>query len=286
INDSWAAKLGFEPGESLTLKNPAAQGEARLRTTLLPNLFALVPKNRPIRDKFRLFELGHVYFPEKPGSQDGNSEGCKEVARLAGVSFQQSGTTIEEHYLAVKSAVEDIGTVLCGSDFRFVAPDTSDFSQPWRTAGHYVEVCLQDGTCVGTLGVIEKGLLAKISPEGGQVVWFELELDKIPGNLFPVIKYTELPRFPGSWQDFSIIWNIDRGFTELEKLLDTFTHPLINRREFLVVYKGKGLEKGTGSYSFRYWIGAENHTLTGDEIDAFHKSFLEFLAKNQISIRG
>jgi len=49
---------------------------------------------------------------------------------------------------------------------------------------------------------------------------------------------------------------------------------------------GKGLEKGTASYSFRYWIGAEDHTLSGEEIDAFHAAFLGFLKNQGISLRS
>ncbi len=296
-NDGWTAKLGFEPGETLVLKNPAAQGEARLRTTLLPNLFAIVPKNRSLRDKFRIFELGHVYPPGKsaelPEKGNGDFEtGCAESVRLAGVSFQQSGSTLEEHYLSIKSAVEDLIVLFGGAEPRFVAPEQSDPKVPWFSAGEYVEIRGQrtedreQGVIVGYLGVVGKSLLEKISPEGGQIVWFEISLEQLGGELFPKNRYAELPKFPGSWQDFSLVWEIDKGFAELEKTLDAFTHPLINRREFVVAYKGKGLEKGTASYSFRYWIGADDHTLSGDEIDTFHATFLGFLQAQGIALRS
>ena len=41
-NDQWTNKLGFDPGATLELLNPVAPYEARLRTTLMPNLLALV----------------------------------------------------------------------------------------------------------------------------------------------------------------------------------------------------------------------------------------------------
>lgn len=281
FNDAWLAKIGFDPGETLVLRNPAAQGEARMRTTLLPNLFALVPKNRPMRDRFRIFELGHVYLPD---ASEG-SEGCRELSRLSGVSFQQSGSTLEDHYLEIKSAIENLGPLFNGEALRFTAPETSDASVPWKTAGCYGEI-FQGEVKIGSLGVLEKSLLEKVSPEGGQVVWFEVELEKFSGELFPVVHYAELPKFPGSWQDFSLVWSIDAGFSALEKELDAFAHPLLKSREFVVAYKGKGLEKGTASYSFRFWIGAEDHTLSGEEIDSFHATFLAFLKEKGISLRA
>ena len=41
------------------------------------------------------------------------------------------------------------------------------------------------------------------------------------------------------------------------------------RREFLYAYKGKGLPPGKASYSYRYWLGAWDHTLTSEEIDSY-----------------
>jgi len=58
------------------------------------------------------------------------------------------------------------------------------------------------------------------------------------------------------------------------------------RREFLYLYKGKGLAPGTGSYSFRYWIGAHDHTLTSDEIDGFREAFLSFLRQQELLLRA
>ncbi|HBT76115.1 MAG TPA: hypothetical protein DEB39_04135 [Planctomycetaceae bacterium] len=282
MSDPWLQTLGFEPGETLVLRNPVTPWETRLRTTLIPNLLALVPKNRPHRDQFRLFEIGKAYFPAgKAGSE------CDERTRLSGISFRQSGGSPEEHYLEIKAAIEDIGA-LFHRPFRFVAGTTTP--TPWQSADHWVEIQQRnpDATyhTVGAMGVLDKSRTKAVSPEGGGIVWFELEMDKIDGDLFPVIAFKEPARFPGSWQDFSLVWELDRGFEQLEKTLDGFTHPLLKKREFLVVYKGKGLKQGTASYSFRFWIGADDHTLDGGELDAFHKAFLDFINDNGISLRG
>ena len=135
------------------------------------------------------------------------------------------------------------------------------------------------------MGVIAKSLREIIVPEGGQIVWFEIDFSELRGKLFPEPKYAELPRFPGSWQDFSMVWPVDAGFVELEKTLDLFCHPLLQRREFLVAYKGKGLESGMASYSFRFLIGAGDHTLSGEEIEAFHAAMLGHLKENKIALR-
>ena len=82
-----------------------------------------------------------------------------------------------------------------------------------------------------------------------------------------------------------MVWPIEAGFAALEKTLDLFKHPLLQQREFLVAYKGKGLEPGMASYSFRFLIGADDHTLNGEEIEAFHSAMLAHLKECNISLR-
>ncbi|MDD3587329.1 MAG: hypothetical protein PHQ75_09105, partial [Thermoguttaceae bacterium] len=108
---------------------------------------------------------------------------------------------------------------------------------------------------------------------------------RFKGNLYPELQFVEPPKFPGSWQDFSLVWKIGDGYEALEKKLDEFTDTLLMKRQFLTMYSGKGLEKGTASYSFRFEIGAADHTLSGEEIETFHQKFLGFLQRNSITLR-
>ena len=274
MSDHWLKALDFDPGDTLQLKNPVTPWETRLRTTLLPNLLALISKNRPHRDRFRLVEIGHVYFPAGDGA-------CDEQTRLAGVSYVQGSNPPEDDYLEIKAALEEIGQMF-GQKVHFTT--SQQFVSPWQQPGHWVSVYF-NGVKIGGLGVLDKTVLRIVVPEGGQVVWFELALEKLETELFPAVRFTEPPRYPGSWQDFSLLWKLDDGFERLDRTLDEFQHPLLRDREFLVSYKGKGIEKGLASYSFRFLIGAEDHTLSGEEIDDFHGQFLQFLQHRSISLR-
>lgn len=292
MNESWLSKIGYKPDSPLTLRNPAASGDTQMRTSLMPNLLALVPKNRAMRDKFRCFEVGHVWERGLParilGTQASSLQAGKmpalhnELPRLSGISFQQSGASLQEHYLSVKSAIEDLAKIFGDASFRFVANEET--TAPWEAAFHSANV-FQGDEQIGTIGVADKALLDAVSPEGGQIVFFELCLDKMKGYVFPKPRFSEPPKFPGSWQDFSLLWQSENGYEQLEKVISPFKHPLLLKREFLTAYQGKGLEKGVASYSFRFWIGAEDHTLCREEIDGFHTSFLEFLKSSSILIR-
>jgi len=274
-DDNWIAKLGFDPKKALAFANPIAQQNRLLRTTLMPNLLTLVDVNHTHRDAFRLFELGHVYEESK--------DGCCETTRLGGISYQQSPQPpLEEHLRGVKGAIEDLGRMIGGKPFSFVPAGASEL--PWQTPGHWVAIRYGDEN-VGGLGALADEALEAVAPDGGQVVWFEIDFDRLEGPIFPVVEYEAPPRYPGSWQDFSLVWDLDQGFAALEGVLAEFSHPLVTGREFVTSYKGKGLPKGKASYSYRFWIGAADHTLTSEEIEDFRKGFLAFLKQREISLR-
>ncbi|MGQ9575028.1 MAG: phenylalanine--tRNA ligase subunit beta [Thermoguttaceae bacterium] len=275
FDQRWLEQLGFEPERALVLRNPTAQQNRLLRTALLPNLLALVGPNRVHRESFRLFELGRVYALADDG-------GCLETTRLAGVSFHQAAhPTIEEHFRAVKGVLEDLACVVGCGPLRFEPRPTG--TAPWELPHQWAAIRLGDRQ-VGGLGALSGPILRTVA-EHGQVVWFELGLDELDGSLYPQLRYAPPPVYPGSWQDFSLIWEAAQGYAALEARLDRFSHPLLVRREFLYVYHGKGLRPGQGSYTFRYWIGASDHTLSGQEINQFRASLLAFLAQEGIPLR-
>jgi phenylalanyl-tRNA synthetase beta chain len=280
FNDNWLKTLDYDPGETLVLRNPTTPETSRLRTSLIPNLLALIPKNRPSRKTFRLFEIGRVFF-----SVQKNKE-CVEKSHLAGIAYQHAGVR-EDFYLSVKTALEDV-LGRCGIQnivFKEPKQRAADcVGAPWQSPGNFVTV-YSDKKALGNFGILDKSLTAKVCREGGQIVWFEIELDKVVGLLYPEEKFEEPPEYPLSWQDFSLLWSVEAGFDKLESLLDRFVHPLVIRREFLVSHRGKELEKGMACYSFRFWIGSLDHTLTGEEIESFHQQFLLYIKNNNISLR-
>ena len=190
---------------------------------------------------------------------------------------------MEEHFRAIKGVIEDLGRTVGRSEFVF--EPSSKGQSPWQTGAHWVAIRDGDET-VGALGALAGPILEVVSQEGGQVVWFEVAIDQLGGSIYPQVSYEPSPVYPGSWQDFSMIWDVGRGFAALEGRLARFTHPLLMRREFLYAYKGKGLPKGKASYSYRFWLGARDHTLESEEIDAFRTTLLAFLEKEEIPLRG
>jgi phenylalanyl-tRNA synthetase beta chain len=284
-NDNWLKTLNYDPGETLVLENPTTPETSRLRTTLIPNLLALVSKNRPFKESFRLFEIGRTFGPVEE-----DTERCLELSHLGGVAFQRVGS-LENLYLSVKSAIDNM-LVKCGIQNAVFKESSVPVGFPWTSEGNFVDIICNEHDrlgpdCIGRLGILDKNMTAKVCREGGQVVWFEIYLNELnsASTLYSEEKFEEPPKYPLSWQDFSLLWNIKDGFDKLESILDKFANPLVIRREFVESYKGKGLEKEQACYSFRFWIGSPDHTLSGEEIETFHQQFLAYIKEKGIALR-
>ncbi len=274
FDDEWLDALGFQPADTLTLSNPSTRQTARMRTTLVPNLLAMVRPNTVHRESFRLYELGHAYRQ--------TAQGRDEFSRLTGVSYSAARDLLpEEHFRAVRGALEDLAGALGCADVRFAPGEASP--TPWQQAGCWLSISRGDRQ-VGALGLLTGELLETVTRKG-QVVWFELDADALVGPLYPDVTHVQASPYPGSWHDFSLVWEAGKGYDALERTLDGFSNDLVKRRELLYLYRLKGADKGKASYTFRFWLGSSERTLSGEEIDAFRDGFIAFLGERGIPLR-
>ena len=274
FDQNWLAVLGYKPAGTLVLKNASARHQAHMRTTLVPNLLAMVRPNTVHRESFRIFELGHAYLAK--------NDGRDEYSRLCGVSYNVARElSAVEHFRRIRGALEDLFIAIGRPGVSFVPGQGSP--APWQQEGCWLSLEL-DGQAVGAMGILTGELLEAVTPKGA-VVWFELATDPLDGPIYPEVAHRNASPYPGSWHDFSMVWDSDKGYAALEQQLDSFSNELITRRELLYLYRLKGPDKGKGSYTFRYWLGSADHTLSGEEIESFRSGFLAFLEDKAIPLR-
>lgn len=273
-DENWLHRIGYEPGETFHLTNPAAENNVRMRRDLLPNLLALVEPNAMHRDYFSLYELGNVYHPVP--------EGCRQSMHLAGISYQsEKHGKLQDLFLGVKGTVEEVVEIANAGCARFGV--SSDTSHPWNTPGACMDIILDD-ILAGRIGFME-GKLLDVFDKGTQLVWFELDVDALSGPAFPESSYVDIPVYPGSWMDFSIMADRSASYASLDEMIAKFGHPILRKTKYLYLYEGKGMPEGMVSYTFRFWLGLRERTLTGDDLIQFRNAFLSYLEAQGLSLR-
>ena len=271
-DDAWLKELGYTPPRGLlTIRNPLAIERSHMREALLPNLLAFVPQNRRHADRFRLFELGRLFWIDAAGQKQESNE-------LTGVAVDQGASSAEVEFRSIRAAIDDLATAAGLAPLEYQREAVG--GPPW-TATQATQTIHHQGRPVGSLGVLPAGLRRKLL-DSGHAVWFSLDIDALAGGLFPTVRYESPAVFPGSWQDFTFAWATTRGYAELRQLLGGFQHPTIRGLDFVTVFTPTG--QTAGKYSFRYQLGRPDRTMSPDDLQSFREAFLAFAAHNSLQI--
>lgn len=273
-DDNWLKRIGYDPGETLKLQNPSNENNTKMRREILPNLLELVESNATYRDRYFMYEMGNVFHPE--------NNGCTQVMNLAGIGYQSEKLgSLQDLFLAIKGTIEELFTLTL-SDMPVFRISENIFL-PWCFRDACMDIVL-DGKRIGQIGYFT-GKMFDVFEKDTQIVWFEIVIDEMAGNIFPDITYDPIPVYPGSWMDFSIVADISMSYAKLAQTLENFCQPILKHKKFLYSYKGKGLPEGKISYTFRFWLGLRERTLTGDDLSDFRSEFISFLESRRLALR-
>ncbi|MGH9278216.1 MAG: phenylalanine--tRNA ligase subunit beta [Acidimicrobiales bacterium] len=259
LSEAWSTSLlapsdlertGLEP-VAVELENPLAQEESVLRTSLLPGLLRAVVTNVTHRyPDVRLFEVGNVFLPPRPGEQL-----PVEVERLGAVL---SGTDAAEAKRLLDTLVDDVGVLAVS-----LGPgDASTLRglHPSRRAG-----VTASGQAVGVVGEVDPGVLAA-HDLAGPVGWFELDLDRMLRAPRSPRQYRPVSRYPSADFDLAFVVGDAVPAARVEQALREAAGELLEDLWLFDVFGGPQLGEGRRSLAYRLRVAALDHTLTDEEI--------------------
>jgi len=278
FDGQWLAQLGFDPGPCVTLRNPAAAGQERLVTTLVPGLLAKVERNRHHFASFRLTEVAAVFEPDPGGDRQFRHLGLLLVAR---------GAKAEDQLMAeAKSALDLWGRQVVGRAVH-LGEAAGEPLRPWEHPQKRLEVRI-DGLPVGSLTAVPLDCRLRIDEHLARwsLLVAEVRLDPL-AELPPVVRpLPAVPAHPRIELDFSILAPLTLRYRAITEILATFRHPLLRRLWFVGGYEGGALPEGTRSLTYRASIGSDSATLTDEDSRSFQDGFLDFLKSHQLQLRA
>jgi phenylalanyl-tRNA synthetase beta chain len=291
----WLKTLDYEPGPTITLRNPAAAGTERLRTTLIPGLLAAVDLNRHSLDRFDLTEVGSVF--------DGSVKPeAAERRHLALVLVAPGRKAAQEDALLarLKTDMETWARQMLDASVSYEALKAD---APWehdaKTAGIVLWHRRPAGESTGETPVPQVPQIGRITVVSAackrrmdehlaawSIAVAELDLSTLVSRRPETRKLVPVPVYPRVDVDFSVLARADHAYADIARSLASYDHPLLRRLAFLDSYEGGSVPTGQRSFTFRATIADPERTLTEQDVQDFRNSFIAHLTQQGLTLRA
>jgi phenylalanyl-tRNA synthetase beta chain len=249
ISAAEAETFGYSTEKLLQVANPIIADQKYMRPTLLPGIRRNLADNSRFFSDFRLFEIGRAY------TKSGNG-GPLERNHLAAAIYGRD--TNGANLLEMKRVAQYLS-----ADCKVVPAKPRDKNaHPERSA--YLEVGSQR---FGYLFELHPSLLDR-----GRAAILYIDLDALqvmPSGQRP---YKPLRRFPTSSFDLSIVAGSHETVAHLESKLREHAGAQLVSLQFLLIFP---LPPDKKSVSFRLTFGADDRTLTADEVTGSRERIVE-----------
>lgn len=277
-DDDWLKTIGYEPGDCITLRNPAAEQCSRLRGSLVPGLIRMAEGNRHHYDAFRLVEVGTVFEPGHDTVE------ASQHRRLGLVLARQGRKSDAVVWKELQGALADWARTSFERTLSFIAASSK---APWEDAVRVATLQMADRT-IGRMSIVPLTLRDRIDErlKNWSIAWAELRLDTVVELMGHFERLPAVPKHPQVELDFSVVVDATRRYAAVQEALGDYTHPLLRRLSFIEAYEGGSVPPGKRSMTFRAEIGLGDRTLVDDEIQAFQSSFRKTLESLGLSLRS
>jgi len=249
ISDADAEMFQYPTEKLLELSNPIIAEQKYMRPSLLPGLRRNLVDNSRFFSDFRLFEIGRAY---------GRGAEAVPVERnqLAATIFsrESDGASLLEMKRVAQYLVPDCKVT--------PTKGQNKIAHPLRSAQ-----VTGDGQQLGALFELHPSMLDR-----GRGVILYLDLDKLLALPAHRHKYQQLRRFPTSNFDLSIVAGTYELVATLEEKLRQLAGEALVSLQFLLIFP---LPPDKKSVSFRLTLGADDRTLTADEVTRTRERVVE-----------
>jgi phenylalanyl-tRNA synthetase beta chain len=254
-NESQWERFGFTEQDHLRVKNPIAVELTHMRRSLLPGVFETTLKNaRNFRD-FRFFEIGAEIQPQSASLHT-------EVQHAVGVLYAAQAD--EREFFEVKRVVECVFP-----DAQLRAAEPRRWEHPFRAA----EI-LWRGQEIGRLFELHPSLLEAEKVEG-RAVLFDVDLDLAQSLGDVPVRYKPLRKYPTSAFDLSVVTDWRQPVAQIQHQLAKLGGEALVSIDFVRQYAGPPLDPGQKSVSYRIEIGADDRTLTNEEVGEVRSALID-----------
>jgi len=255
ISEDMARAFQFDPVAHLQLANPIAADQSLMRFSLLPGIRKNILENSRRLNSFRLFEIGREIHPRGQALPN-------EIPHLVAAVYAREGDGSASLF-ELKRLAECL-TPKC--EVRLSA-SARPFEHPERTS-----TASWRGELVGRLFELHPSLI-----EEGRAAILDLDLALIERLDRVEKRYQSLRRYPTSAFDLSVVTNMREPAGDIDRRLVAAAGSDLVEIEFVRQYIGAPLPEDRKSVSYRLTVGADDRTLSSDEVATVRSRVIDAL---------
>jgi phenylalanyl-tRNA synthetase beta chain len=137
---------------------------------------------------------------------------------------------------------------------------------------------------VGYLGKIDRSIADKLDLRSLPAA-AELQMQSLLKGFQPVAQLRPLPKYPAVRRDLSLVVPEGVRFETIQKLVEQVHPEHLETLEYVGVYRGKPLEKGTKSQTISLVFRSASDTLTSQAVDESVKKVVDAAQRQGFKLR-
>lgn len=261
--------LNIDPPSYLRVTNSLQKYNDKLRSTLVPSQLKAVIDNKEDFSEFGVFEIGSAIV-----GLDQNNLSI-EHKKLCITLYNKVENV--ERLLDLKEMLEYTCNEIIQTPIKFVLsePD-NDYMSPVN----YYSIFAKDKK-IGFIGMIHPQKSVLIDKKCG-ICTCEIdftELIQVPKEQF---MFEKVSKYPSSELDFNFLVEKSMQYSQIEKIAKSIKTDLEYKVSLLDIFENSN---DTISYTLHYVISSDDRTLTGEDIENFHKLVISTFANNNINLK-
>jgi phenylalanyl-tRNA synthetase beta chain len=260
--------------QALVLRNPLAESQSVMRTSLLPGLLEAVGYNLSHANRdIKIFEARAIYCPRDGDKLPEERQVLAGALIGAAVGDGWNSPRQEADFYYAKGCVERILSELHSLPPTFVSSKDTPYVHPGK--GAVIQIA---DKAIGVVGELHPRVAETFGLPPGVFI-FELDLAALSDGYLQTITFTPLPRFPSIMRDVAVVVDERIAAGELMRVIRGADTRTIESVEIFDCYQGDPIPAGRKGLAFRIQYRSVERTLTDDEVNGFHQKVLDRLAQ-------
>lgn len=273
VNDKEAKDFTKDDTEIIKLLDPMTEERNTLRHSISSSLFKIYEYNKARNNKdVSIFEIGKTFCKK----QEEYIEERKLACLMTGEFYLGVDSTKQVDFYVIKGIAEELLDYLgYANRYSFVINDRiPETFHPGQSAAISV-----NNDIVGFIGRVHP-VKAKEA-----VYVMEINLDKLLSKKVGKMKYKEISKFPSVKKDLAVVVDKNVASGDIAQVIKKAAGSLLLGTKVFDVYTGTGLEENKKSIAYSLEFGANDRTLTDEEINQVLEKIIANLEKQGATLR-